>query len=178
MFEVSRGIVVAFVLIGALSLVILNFVASLSNGGVPSTTMSSDAIPTGETATRDVTETELSNANGEENGPLYIAVKDPYSSKRTVFDVSSAREFYGPGGPYHVFVACDATTGLAKSSVDKKDIGLDPEALTEHEKTTLLQWYQKYEGKYPTVGQLVPDGLVTKSEASVLTAATEPKKDV
>lgn len=53
---------------------------------------------------------ELAKFNGDNNGPIYLAVKG------VVYDVSSKREFYGAGSGYSVFSGKEASRGLAKSS--------------------------------------------------------------
>ena len=51
--------------------------------------------------------------NGENNMPVYLAVRGK------VFDVTPGRNFYGPGGPYENFAGRDATRGLACGSFDE-----------------------------------------------------------
>lgn len=47
-----------------------------------------------------------------------------------VFDVSSGRNFYGPGGPYGNFAGRDASRGMAKQSFDLCTWTADPAMLT------------------------------------------------
>lgn len=74
-----------------------------------------------------------------------------------MFDVESARDLYGPGASYHVFAGRNATYGLATSSLDSKKLNGDISTVSEMEKDTHLQWYNKYNSKYPVAGFLVPD---------------------
>ncbi|KAI0558116.1 Cytochrome b5-like Heme/Steroid binding [Gracilaria domingensis] len=129
-------------------------------------------------AERAVTEAELSKSNGEQDQPIYLAVKDPFSTKITVFDVTSAKEFYGPGGPYHVFAGKNATHGLATSSTDPDMVTCDLANLTESQKDTHLQWHAKYSTKYPIVGYLVSDESAAAQETeSIVTQDAEAKKN-
>ncbi|KAI5788417.1 cytochrome b5-like heme/steroid binding domain-containing protein [Geopyxis carbonaria] len=82
----------------------------------------------------------------------------------TVFDVTSGKSFYGPGGPYSNFAGRDASRGLAKNSFDEdmltdvdKKIDL-LEDLTEEERGSLRDWKGHFEGKYLVVGKLVNEG--------------------
>jgi membrane-associated progesterone receptor component len=169
-----RGVAVAFILVGALSLVIIQVYTSLfaparSSGLSPSaaTMMASAAAPPS-AVRRAVRATELSIANGEGGSPIYIAVQDPFSSRVDVFDMSSGRDFYGPGGPYHVFAGKNASCGLAKSSVSPDDVTGDLGQLSAHERDTLAQWHAKYTSKYPIVGYLIEDGAVDDGDESVM----------
>ncbi len=129
----------------------------------------------GGTTQRAVHRSELAAATGENGGALYIAVKDPYASRITVFDVSSGASFYGPGGPYHLFAGKDATHGLAKSSTKEDMVTGDISNLTQMEKDTHMQWYAKYTSKYPQVGWLVEDGVADGDLASTTTIETVPE---
>ena len=104
-------------------------------------------------AIRIFTETELAKHTTEATG-IYIVA----SGK--VFDVTSAKEFYGPGGGYHFFAGRDASRGLAKSSLNvatlsEKPVG-DLSGLTAEELDVLQQWVKKFKDKYPQVGVLQP----------------------
>lgn len=128
---------------------------------------------------RPITETELSKANGENDRSIYVGVKDPFGNKVTIFDVTSSKQFYGPGGPYHVFAGKNATHGLATSSTDADKVTGDLSDLTESQKDTHMQWHAKYSSKYPIVGYLVADGTTATEETeSIVTDSAEAKKDV
>lgn len=127
-------------------------------------------------AKRPVKFSELLAATGGPGEDLFIAVKDPHSSEITVFDVSSGLDFYGPGGPYHVFAGQNASYGLARSSTDPGQIQGDLSTLTESEKDTHLGWYTKYASKYPIVGFLVPNDYVPP-DPQPGDANAEEKKD-
>lgn len=116
------------------------------------------------TELRQITESVLEQANGENGKPLYIAVKDPHSDKVSVFDVSSGRDFYGPGCGYHVFAGRNATYGLATSCLDPQKQDGDINTLTQSQKDTHVQWYEKYDSKYPIVGLLVPNDSLQSPE--------------
>ncbi|KAI1265970.1 cytochrome b5 [Xylariaceae sp. FL1019] len=93
--------------------------------------------------------------NGTEGMPVYMAVRG------RVFDVTSGRNFYGPGGPYENFAGRDASRGLACHSFDEemltKDLdgpldtleGLDQEAME-----ALHDWEDRFLSKYLVVGKL------------------------
>lgn len=97
--------------------------------------------------------------NGENGAPVYLAVRG------RVFDVSSGRNFYGPGGPYENFAGRDASRGLACGSFDEemltKDLDgpLDTlEDLGRDEMDALQGWEERFSSKYLVVGKLVPVG--------------------
>ncbi|KAL1838950.1 hypothetical protein VTJ49DRAFT_2044 [Mycothermus thermophilus] len=97
--------------------------------------------------------------NGENNMPVYLAVRG------RVFDVTRGRNFYGPGGPYSNFAGRDASRGLACGSFDEemltKDLDgpLDTlEDLGAGEMEALRGWEERFEEKYLVVGRLVAEG--------------------
>lgn len=81
--------------------------------------------------------------------PLLVAVKG------TIYDVSSAANFYGPDGPYGAFAGRDASRALAIMSVKEADVSSSLEGLTEKQMETLEQWERKFQAKYPVAGRLV-----------------------
>ncbi|OTA99553.1 hypothetical protein M426DRAFT_325023 [Hypoxylon sp. CI-4A] len=94
--------------------------------------------------------------NGLNDMPVYLAVRG------RVFDVTSGRNFYGPGGPYENFAGRDATRGLAFHSFDEdmltKDLDgpLDKlEGLGPEEYESLQGWEERFLSKYLVVGKLV-----------------------
>ncbi|XP_060040111.1 neudesin [Erinaceus europaeus] len=94
------------------------------------------------------TEEELARYAGvEEDQPIYMAVKG------VVFDVTSGKEFYGPGAPYNTLTGKDSTRGVAKMSLDPSDLTHDTTGLTAEELATLEDVFSRvYKAKYPIVG--------------------------
>ncbi len=66
---------------------------------------------------RNFTLTQLKAFTGkEEDDPIYVALQGE------VFDVSSARDFYGPEGVYGGFAGHDVTRAFALNSLEDKDL--------------------------------------------------------
>ena len=79
--------------------------------------------------------------------PVYLAVRGK------VFDVTSGRNFYGPGGPYENFAGRDASRGLACGSFDEdmltKDLSGpldDLSGLGQDEMQALQDWEDRFTG--------------------------------
>ncbi|BGP25482.1 Dihydrodipicolinate synthase [Rhodotorula toruloides] len=91
----------------------------------------------------------------KEGGRILFAIR------RKVYDVSSGRNFYGPGGPYAIFAGRDASRGLAKQSFEADmltpvDEPIDSlEDLTSSEWDNLKDWEQHFSTKYILCGDLV-----------------------
>jgi membrane-associated progesterone receptor component len=97
--------------------------------------------------------------NGTNNMPVYLAVRG------RVFDVTSGRNFYGPGGPYENFAGRDASRGLACGSFDEEMLTKDLqgpldtlEGLGADQMEALRGWEERFEEKYLVVGRLVAVG--------------------
>jgi membrane-associated progesterone receptor component len=91
--------------------------------------------------------------------PVYLSVRS------RVFDVSSGRNFYGPGGPYENFAGRDASRGLACGSFDEEMLTKDLygpldklEDLGPEEMEAMRGWEERFEEKYLVVGKLVAVG--------------------
>jgi membrane-associated progesterone receptor component len=97
--------------------------------------------------------------NGTNGEPVYLAVRG------RVFDVTSGRQFYGPGGPYANFAGRDASRGLAHGSFDEdmltKDLDGPLDTLSDldlEQKEALQGWEERFLEKYLVVGRLVAVG--------------------
>jgi dihydroorotate dehydrogenase len=96
-------------------------------------------------------ESELKEYNGSiEGGKKQILM----AVGGKIFDVTSSRQFYGPGSPYAVFAGKACTRALVLGSLDKKEIdrkddvrGLEP--------TRVKEQVAYYEKKYNQVGVMV-----------------------
>ncbi|KAE8334519.1 hypothetical protein BDV24DRAFT_170110 [Aspergillus arachidicola] len=104
------------------------------------------------------TPTALLDFNGTNDKGIYIAVRG------RVFDVSTSKNFYGPGGPYENFAGRDATRGLALQSFDEEVLTKDLKGplddikdLTRDELGNLESWEERFLLKYPVVGELISD---------------------
>ncbi|AQK75722.1 putative steroid-binding protein 3 [Zea mays] len=83
--------------------------------------------------------------------PIYVSVRGK------VYDVTSGRGFYGPGGAYAVFAGREASRALGKMSKDEADVSGDLSGLTDKELGVLADWEIKFQAKYPVVARLAAD---------------------
>lgn len=97
--------------------------------------------------------------NGLNGMPVYLSVRG------RVFDVTSGRNFYGPGGPYANFAGRDASRGLACGSFDEEMLTKDLDGplddlkdLDGEQMEAMRGWEERFEEKYLIVGKLVPVG--------------------
>ena len=97
--------------------------------------------------------------NGLNDMPVYLAVRG------RIFDVTSGRNFYGPGGPYANFAGRDASRGLACGSFDEDMLTKDLDGpldtlqdLDAEQMEAMRGWEERFEEKYLVVGKLVPVG--------------------
>lgn len=100
---------------------------------------------------RDFTVEQLRDFDGVKNDKIFIAMKGE------VFDVTRARDFYGPESTYHCFAGRDASRAMAKLSFDEEDLSnQNLDDLGIFEKDVLQNWYDKfkYAKQYPIVGKL------------------------
>ncbi|XP_066328950.1 uncharacterized protein [Miscanthus floridulus] len=80
--------------------------------------------------------------------PIYVSVRGK------VYDVTSGRGFYGPGGAYAVFAGREASRALGKMSKDEADVSGDLSGLTDKELGVLADWETKFQAKYLVVARL------------------------
>ncbi|KAG0097024.1 hypothetical protein BGZ93_003564 [Podila epicladia] len=93
------------------------------------------------------THTELSKHDGSDpSASIYVAIKG------SVFDVTTKKEMYGPGGGYHVFAGKDASRALGKQSLKAEDCVPEFSDLNAEERKTLDDWFVFFEKRYPIVG--------------------------
>ncbi|MCL7039027.1 hypothetical protein MKW94_025910 [Papaver nudicaule] len=85
----------------------------------------------------------------DESKPIYVALKG------RIFDVTTGKSFYGPGGSYCMFAGKDASRALAKMSKNDEDVCASLEGLSEKEMGVLNDWEKKFEAKYPVIGSVV-----------------------
>ena len=97
----------------------------------------------------DITLEELSKCSGEDPfRPILVAIRG------SVYDVSEARNFYGPGASYHVYAGKEAARALGKMSLSTTECTADVDDLNEKEMEILEQWESKFKKKYKIVGQV------------------------
>ena len=96
-------------------------------------------------------EAELAAYDGtqdDEQGPILLAADG------LVFNVYKGRNFYGPGGEYHLFAGRDATRFLAKTIVEEETAEQASQPLTMAERASLAAWMFTIKSKYEVVGKL------------------------
>ena len=113
-----------------------------------------------------MTSADLSWYDGSEDGrPLYVAVMG------RVFDVTPSWHLYGPGRAYHVYVAKDATRGLATGCRKTECLVASLAGLGEAQVKEAERWLELYtiHDKYRFVAMLRDDPV----ESSLRQAALE-----
>ncbi|OMO61566.1 Plant peroxidase [Corchorus capsularis] len=96
----------------------------------------------------DLTPQQLSQYNGTDpSKPIYVAIKG------VIYDVTTGKSFYGPGGAYAMFAGKDASRALAKMSKNEEDVTPNLDGLDEKQIGVLNDWVQKFQAKYPVVGR-------------------------
>ena len=95
-------------------------------------------------------EAELAQYDGtqDEDGPILLAADG------LVFNVYKGRNFYGPGGEYHLFAGRDATRFLARTIVEEETAADAKRPLNMAERASLAAWMFTFKGKYEVVGKL------------------------
>jgi membrane-associated progesterone receptor component len=95
-------------------------------------------------------EEELAEYDGTKNedGPILFAADG------LVFNVWKGRNFYGPGGEYHIFAGRDATRLLARTKVEEEIEEEKRKPLNLAERAALAGWVYTFKGKYEVVGKL------------------------
>ncbi|XP_073047643.1 probable steroid-binding protein 3 [Primulina eburnea] len=92
---------------------------------------------------------QLKNYDGTDpSKPIYVAIRG------RIFDVTTGKSFYGPGGAYCMFAGKDASRALAKMSKEEHDVVPSLDGLTDKEIGVLNDWEKKFEAKYPIVGRV------------------------
>ncbi|PAN08671.1 hypothetical protein PAHAL_1G428700 [Panicum hallii] len=105
--------------------------------------------PSGTMAT-ELTAAQLRAYDGTDpSKPIYVSIRGK------VYDVTSGRSFYGPGGAYAIFAGHEASRALGKMSKDEADVSGDLSGLTDKELGVLADWETKFQAKYPVVARLV-----------------------
>ncbi|TPR09926.1 Mitochondrial ribosomal protein L28 family protein [Aspergillus niger] len=109
---------------------------------------------------RTFTPTTLLPFNGENDAPVYLAVRG------RVFDVTPGKNFYGPGGPYENFAGRDASRGLACQSFDEEMLTKDLKGplddlkdLDNEQLENLQSWEERFSEKYLEDSGVVNCGL-------------------
>ena len=79
---------------------------------------------------------------------IYNTIHDVYQTK------NKGRNFYAPGGEYHIFAGRDATRLLAKTIVEEETEEQLAKPLNMAERAALQGWMWTFDSKYEVVGKL------------------------
>ncbi|KAK6991561.1 hypothetical protein R3P38DRAFT_2803858 [Favolaschia claudopus] len=83
-----------------------------------------------------------------------VAIPEDGSSTGLVFDVTRARELFGPSGLFKAYGANDITYALAKGSVAEEDARVVGQSgLTRKEKENLERWFTIFINRFEVVGK-------------------------
>ncbi|KAK0526857.1 hypothetical protein OC834_004650 [Tilletia horrida] len=144
------------------SLLLLAFSASAAAAGAADTASKSGARAPAAASTKDgtkpaaagkpnrklpvMTAERLRLFNGTDASlPLLVALD------RRVYDVSTKRDVYGPGGGYETFSGRDSTRNFALYSTESKDDGSCIDDLEEKDFKMLAEWRRWFDERYPLV---------------------------
>ncbi|TMW57834.1 hypothetical protein Poli38472_014437 [Pythium oligandrum] len=121
----------------------------------------SKATEAKEDTRRYFTKRDLAKFNGESDRPIYIGLLGE------VYDVTSHRNQYGPGGPCAAFAGKEASRALATMSMNDEDLdSLDLSDLSDEYIDALHRWMKRFqeEDKYPNVGRFLVHQDMTLNE--------------
>ncbi|XP_008778882.1 probable steroid-binding protein 3 [Phoenix dactylifera] len=97
----------------------------------------------------EVTAQQLKGFDGSDpSKPIYIAIWG------TIYDITSDKGFYGPGGSYAVFSSWEVSWALAKMSKSEEDVCGNLDGHSDKEMGILQDWEKKFQAKYPVVSHL------------------------
>lgn len=100
-----------------------------------------------------------------EDGPILLAADG------LVFNVAASRNFYGPGGEYHVMAGGDASRLLARNSIESETAAQAAVPLNLAERAALSAWVFALKSRYDVLGRLA-DG----ADEAALTAAANKRE--
>ncbi|EGG13724.1 cytochrome b5 domain-containing protein [Cavenderia fasciculata] len=118
---------------------------------------------------RDYTLEELTKYNGTNGTPIFVSIKGK------IYDVSYKSSMYGPGGDYSLFAGHDATTCLAKSSFETKDLNrpiTDTSSFSSDEMESLNGWVSFFDDRYDVVGHITAVKSTKSNENETSTSTT------
>lgn len=125
------------------------------------------------------TKEQLSKYDGtEESLGLYIGIYG------RVYDVSSGRQYYGPGGTYSFFAGCDGTKAFVTGEFNEKGLIDDVSEFDSRRLLELHHWLEFYEKTYHFVGKLIgnfydakgnPTGALKEAEEATNRALEEKR---
>jgi membrane-associated progesterone receptor component len=138
-----------------------------SSSSSSSASASASASGEEEEPPRDFTTTQLREFDGEGDKPIYVSLRG------VVYDVSSARDFYGKGSGYHCFAGREASRAMAKLSFEESELSstrLDD--LNAMELDCLDNWIDKFKNYkcYPVRGRCSEPPAVRVFKRSELAA--------
>jgi membrane-associated progesterone receptor component len=97
-----------------------------------------------------LTPEQLLSFNGSDpSQPLLLAIRG------RIYDVSSGRDFYGPGGAYNVFAGRECARALAIMKVALEECNAYLDDVDEKAIKTLNDWEAKLSAKYAIVGEVI-----------------------
>lgn len=126
-----------------------------------------EAVPEAESL-QDATLAELHKHTGAGGGRILL------SFDSEVFDVTSARDMFGPDGKYAALAGADATRCLSEMTLDPdrvNDLRWKPD--NSEEEKQLREWKQLLRARYPSVGNLKSKNLSQRHSSSAATP-TDP----
>ena len=94
------------------------------------------------------------------DGPILLAADG------LVFNVARSRNFYGPGGEYHVMAGADATRYLARNSVEAESTEQAARPLNVAQRAALAAWLFSLKQRYDVIGRLAMEGEVEARRAA------------
>nr|CAH59414.1 hypothetical protein [Plantago major] len=98
----------------------------------------------------ELTTEQLKQYDGSDpSKPIYVAIRGK------IYDVTTGKSFYGPGGTYCLFSGKDASRALAKMSKNEEDVVSSLHGLSDKEIGVLDDWEKKFQAKYPLVGTVI-----------------------